>query len=125
MKVAEVYGELSSCHRLHVGCVIVKDDTIIGIGYNGTPSGDDNCCEDENGFSKPEVIHAEMNAIAKVAKSTNSTQGAELFVTVSPCIECAKMIKQTGIQKVYYRNIYRSEAGIDFLKARGVDVVKI
>ena len=124
MKVAEVYGELSSCNRLRVGCVIVKDDTVIGIGYNGTPTGDDNACEYE-GVTKPEVIHAEINALAKVAKSTNSSADADLFVTVSPCIECAKLIKQSGIKTVYYKNDYRSDSGILFLRERGVTVVKL
>lgn len=124
MKVAEIYGDLSSCNRLRVGCVIVKDDTVIGIGYNGTPTGDDNACEYE-GVTIPEVIHAEINALAKVAKSTNSSFDADLFVTVSPCIECAKLIKQSGIKTVYYKNDYRSDSGILFLRERGVKVVKL
>jgi len=124
MEVAETYGDLSSCNRLKVGCIIVKEDTVIGIGYNGTPSGDTNECEYE-GVTKPEVIHAEINAIAKVARSTNSTLNADLFVTVSPCIECAKIIKQSGIKTVYYKNDYRSDSGILFLRERGVEVVKL
>lgn len=124
MKVAEIYGNLSSCNRLQVGCVIVKEDSVIGIGYNGTPSGDNNECEYE-GVTKPEVIHAEINAISKVAKSTNTTLDADLFVTISPCIECAKIIKQSGIKTVYYKNDYRSESGILFLRERGVNVVKL
>jgi dCMP deaminase len=123
--VAEVYSKLSSCERLQVGCVIVKNDTIIGIGYNGTPKGDDNCCEDGNGYTKPETIHAEINALMKVARSTNSTENSDIFITHSPCIECAKAIKQAGINSVYYKNTYRSDDGINFLKTRGVAVIKI
>ena len=152
MKAAEVYAELSSAVRLHVGCVIVKDNTIIGIGYNGMPSGWDNNCEEleyvlksecqqsdkfmlHNGFretahgwsklhSKPEVLHAETNAIAKVSRSTNSSDGASLFVTHAPCLECAKIIHQAGIKEVYYKNDYRSQAGIDFLKKCEIEVIK-
>lgn len=122
---AEVYSKLSSCKRLQVGCVIVKDDTIIGIGYNGTPSGDNNCCESDEGYTKPEVIHAEINALMKVARSTNSTENSDIFITHSPCIECAKAIKQAGVKSVYYKNTYRSDDGINFLKNRGVAVIKI
>jgi len=125
IEVAEVYSKLSSCERLQVGCVIVKDDTIIGIGYNGTPKGDDNCCEDDNGYTKPDVIHAEINALMKVARSTNSTENSSIFITHSPCIECAKAIKQAGISSVYYKNTYRSDDGINFLKTRGVAIIKI
>lgn len=152
MKAAEVYAELSSAVRLHVGCVIVKDNTIIGIGYNGMPSGWDNNCEEleyvlksecqqsdkfmlHNGFretahgwsklrSKQEVLHAETNAIAKVSRSTNSSDGASLFVTHAPCLECAKIIHQAGIKEVYYKNDYRSQAGIDFLKKCEIEVIK-
>lgn len=132
--VAEQYAKLSHCQRLKVGAIIVKDDTVIGIGYNGTPAGRDNCCEHETSdwvtgnpivVTKPEVIHAEMNAIAKVAKSTNSTAGADLFVTVAPCIDCAKMIRQVGIARVYYRHEYRTLDGVDFLRQMGVEVNKV
>ena len=120
MRAAEVYAELSSARRLHVGCVIVKNDTIIGIGYNGMPSGWDNNCETETYIddfhiemvTKPEVIHAEANALAKVTKSTNSSEGAHLFVTHAPCLDCAKQIYQAGISHVYYRNNYKSEVGL-------------
>ena len=123
MKAAEVYSQLSSAKRLQVGCVVVKNNTIIGIGYNGMPSGWDNTCEytvdDAKGYdtgkSKPEVLHAETNAIAKIARSTNSSEGAALFVTHAPCLDCAKIIHQAGINSVYYRNTYRSTDGIDFL----------
>ena len=134
MKTAEVYAELSSAKRLHVGCVIVKDNTIIGIGYNGMPSGWTNECEmvKHTDFtrtvvtmSKPEVLHAETNAIAKVAKSTNSTDGATMFITHAPCLDCAKLVYQSGINSVYYRNSYRNDDGIDFLKKCEVEVCQV
>ena len=134
MKAAEVYAELSSARRLHVGCVIVKNDTIIGIGYNGMPSGWDNNCEEEikwpNGQiqflkSRPEVLHAETNAIAKVAKSTNSSDGAAMFITHAPCLDCAKLIHQSGIKSVFYRNEYRDTSGVDFLKNCNIEVENV
>ena len=138
MNVAEVYSKLSSAERLQVGCVIVKDNTIIGIGYNGMPSGWSNVCEMEvpdttsgfNGTStksvtRPEVLHAESNAIAKVARSTNSTDGASMFITHAPCIDCAKMIYQAGISSVYYRETYRNDDGLNFLKRCDVSVLKL
>jgi dCMP deaminase len=125
MEVAEVYSKLSSAKRLQVGCVIVKDNTIIGIGYNGMPSGWTNECEDENFITKPEVIHAESNAILKIARSTNSTQDADLFVTHAPCIHCAKLIHQSGIKSVFYRETYRDELGIDFLNKCNIEVTKV
>ena len=134
MKAAQVYAELSTAKRLQVGCVIVKDNTIIGIGYNGMPSGWDNVCEtvkfkDFTGTvlmkSKPEVLHAETNAIAKVSRSSNSTDNADLFVTHAPCLECAKLIYQSGIKSVFYRDTYRSEEGIKFLQKCNVEVKQI
>lgn len=134
MKAAQVYAELSTAERLQVGCVIVKDNTIIGIGYNGMPSGWDNICEeikhtDFTGTivkkSKAEVLHAETNAIAKVSRSNNSTESAELFVTHAPCLECAKLIYQSGIKSVFYRDTYRSEDGIKFLQKCNVEVKQI
>jgi dCMP deaminase len=143
MKVAETFAELSSARRLHVGAIIVKDDRIISIGYNGMPSGWDNNCEYEDiGFSdavygepqtvinrglktKPEVLHAETNAIAKLAKSTESGDGATLFVTHAPCLDCAKLVYQSGINSVFYRNAYRSEDGIRFLEKAGVKINKV
>ena len=134
MKAAQVYAELSTAVRLQVGCVIVKDNTIIGIGYNGMPSGWDNVCEtvkfkDFTGTvvtkSKPEVLHAETNAIAKVSRSSNSTDSADLFVTHAPCLECAKLIYQSGIKSVFYRDTYRSDEGINFLQKCNIDVRKI
>ena len=129
MKAAEVYSQLSSAKRLQVGCVVVKDNTIIGIRYNGMPSGWTNDCEVEldNGETKtkPEVMHAETNAIAKIARSTNSSEGAALFVTHAPCLDCAKIIHQAGINSVYYRNTYRSTDGIDFLEKCNINVKKV
>ena len=162
MKTAEVFAGLSSARRLHVGAIIVKDDRIISIGYNGMPSGWDNNCEDKEYMSsdaggwlspeeieeqwpnqeqmlpkednlwrryalktKPEVLHAETNAIAKLAKSTESGDGATLFVTHAPCLDCAKLVYQSGINSVYYRNSYRNEDGINFLKKCNVEVNKI
>ena len=140
MRVAESFAELSSARRLHVGAIIVKDDRIISIGYNGMPSGWDNNCEDESvelysGYegaihrtvlkTKPEVLHAETNAIAKLAKSTESGLDSTLFVTHSPCLDCAKLVYQSGINTVYYRNSYRNDDGIHFLEKAGVHVEKI
>jgi dCMP deaminase len=145
-------SELSHARRLHVGAVIVKDDTVISYGYNGMPSGWDNDCENtvfvlneevmgtdmnslgysqtENGNwvklkTKPEVLHAESNAIAKLAKSSNSGLGSTIFVTHSPCMECAKLIAQSGISSVYYNENYRDDAGIRFLEKSGVEVTKV
>lgn len=133
MKTAEVFAELSSARRLHVGAIVVKDDRIISIGYNGMPSGWDNNCEDEVTIfpqikelkTKPEVLHAETNAIAKLAKSTESGNGATLFVTHAPCLDCSKLVYQSGINTVFYRNSYRDENGIQFLEKAGVRVEKI
>lgn len=124
MGAAEVYAQLSSAKRLQVGCVIVKDNRIISIGYNGMPSGWTNECEDEHGNTKAEVLHAETNAIAKLASSSDSGMGADLFVTHAPCINCAKLIYQAGIKTVYYRNGYRDDSGVQFLKKSGVQVTK-
>jgi len=159
MKTAKVFAELSHARRLHVGAIVVKDDRIISIGYNGMPDGWDNKCEDkvydtgaggwispeefdaqypyteynedaEESYryglkTKPEVLHAESNAIAKLAKSNDSGLGADLFVTHSPCIHCAKLIHQSGIRRVYYGENYRDDAGINFLQKSGVVVSQI
>jgi len=122
-------AELSHARRLHVGAVIVKDDTVISYGYNGMPAGWDNNCEDTQPDgsikTKPEVLHAESNAIAKLARSNNSGAGADLFVTHSPCIECAKLIYQSGIRRVWFGQRYRDDAGVEFLTKSGVEVKKI
>lgn len=120
MEVAHVYADLSSCERLKVGAIVVKDDRIISIGYNGTPAGDNNCCEDENNVTKAEVLHAEFNAIAKLARSVESSESSFLFCTHAPCKECAKLIYAAGIKKVYFRQYYRDEKGVDFLNAHAV-----
>ncbi len=133
MKMAETFAECSTARRLKVGAVIVKDDRIISIGYNGMPSGWDNNCETEEKVqggvtlltTKPEVLHAETNAIAKLAKSNESGLDSTLFVTHAPCLDCAKLVYQSGINSVYYRNTYRSEAGLRFLEKAGVKVEQI
>lgn len=130
MDVAERFAQLSSAVKLQVGAVVVKDNRIISIGYNGTPAGWDNVCEDlVHGsddtmylMTKDEVIHAEANAITKLARSNDGGDGAVLFCTHAPCIHCAKLIYGAGIQKVYYRNTYRDTLGVDFLKKGGVEV---
>jgi dCMP deaminase len=136
MKTAETFAELSHARRLHVGAIIVKDDRIISIGYNGMPAGWDNNCEYEVTVedgedyvtelkTRPEVLHAETNAIAKLAKSTESGLNASMFITHSPCLDCAKLIYQSGISSVFYRDAYRSEDGISFLRQSGVKVEQI
>ena len=136
MDWAKRTAKLSHARRLHVGAVIVKDDSVISYGYNGMPAGWDNNCEDEIGHvfddighigetrlkTKPEVLHAESNAIAKLAKSTNSGLGADLFVTHAPCLDCAKLIYQSGISRVWYGANYRDDAGKEFLKKSGIEV---
>ena len=125
MQMAAVWATNSYCKRRQVGALLVKDRMIISDGYNGTPSGFENVCEDENGVTKPYVLHAEANAISKVAKSGNSADGATLYVTASPCMECAKLIIQSGIKRVVYRDEYRLTDGIDLLRRAGVEVEKI
>lgn len=160
MDVAERFAELSHARRLHVGAIVVKDDRIISIGYNGMPAGWDNDCEDKEWMdgdaggwlspeeiqerwphveyneeseeeyrycwkTKPEVLHAETNAIAKLAKSTESGSGATMFITHSPCLDCAKLIYQSGIKKVYFREQYRDDVGLKFLEASGIHVEKL
>ena len=133
MKTAETFAELSHAKRLHVGAIIVKDDRIISIGYNGMPAGWDNNCEywfEDGDYgsgwkTKPEVLHAETNAIAKLAKSTESGLNATMFITHSPCVDCAKLIYQSGINAVFYRDAYRNEDGVSFLKQSGVTVEKL
>jgi dCMP deaminase len=133
MKTAETFAELSHARRLHVGAIVVKDDRIISIGYNGMPAGWDNNCEDlvhriaEEPIlkTKPEVLHAETNAIAKLAKSNESGLGASMFITHAPCLDCAKLIYQSGISNVLYRDAYRDTSGITFLKKSGITVEQL
>jgi dCMP deaminase len=132
MKTAHTFAELSSARRLKVGAIVVKDDRIISIGYNGMPAGWDNDCEDETRYedgsvilkTKSEVLHAETNAIAKLAKSNESGLDADLFVTHAPCLDCAKLIYQSGISRVHYSTSYRDDFGIKFLEKSGVEVVQ-
>ena len=123
--MAQVWAENSYCNRRKVGALIVKDKMIISDGYNGTPSGFENVCEDEDGHTKPYVLHAEANAITKVAKSNNSSNGATLYVTAAPCMECAKLIIQSGIRRVVYLESYRLSDGIELLERAGIEVIQI
>ena len=125
LDMAQIRARNSYCKRRQVGALIVKDRMIISDGYNGTPSGFENVCEDENGVTKPYVLHAEANAISKVAKSGNSSEGATLYVTASPCLECSKLIIQAGIRRVVYRDEYRLTDGIDLLRRAGIEVEKV
>jgi dCMP deaminase len=122
LKIAKEWGQLSYCQRRKVGAIIVKDRMIISDGYNGTPSGFENCCEDDMGYTKWYVLHAEANAILKVARSTQTCDGATLYITLSPCKECSKLIHQAGITRVVYHESYKDASGIEFLKKAGVVV---
>ena len=123
IRMAKIWAENSYCKRRRVGAIVVKDKMIISDGYNGTPSGFENVCEDENGLTKPYVLHAEANAITKIARSGNNSDGATLYVTSSPCIECAKLIIQAGIKRVVYSDAYRLNDGVDLLQRAGIEVV--
>ena len=125
IKMAEIWAGNSYCKRRQVGALLVKDRMIISDGYNGTPSGFENICEDENGVTKPYVLHAEANAITKVAKSGNSSQDATLYVTAAPCIEGSKLIIQAGIKRVVYKDEYRLTDGVDLLRRAGIEVEKV
>ena len=125
IQMARVWATNSYCKRRQVGALIVKDRMIISDGYNGTPSGFENECEDENNHSKPYVLHAEANAITKVAKSNNSSEGATLYITASPCMDCAKLIIQAGIIRVVYADEYRITDGIELLEKAGIEVVQL
>ena len=125
LEMAAIWAKNSYCSRRQVGAILVKDKMIISDGYNGTPSGFENNCEDENGVTKPYVLHAEANAITKVAKSGNSSEGATLYVTASPCIECAKLIIQAGIRRVVYSDEYRLTDGIDLLRRAGIECERV
>ncbi|MDR1594987.1 MAG: dCMP deaminase family protein [Prevotellaceae bacterium] len=122
LEMARVWAKNSYCIRRQVGAILVKDKMIISDGYNGTPSGFENVCEDESGATKPYVLHAEANAITKVARSNNSSEGATLYVTTSPCIECAKLIIQAGIKRVVFYDKYRIEDGLDLLKKASIEI---
>lgn len=125
IEMASVWARNSYCKRRQVGALLVRDKMIISDGYNGTPSGFENVCEDENGVTKPYVLHAEANAISKVAKSGNSSAGATLYITASPCIECAKLIIQAGITRVVYKDEYRLLDGVELLRRAGIEVEKV
>jgi dCMP deaminase len=125
LRMAQQWSKLSHCQRKQVGAIIVKDEMVISDGYNGTPAGFDNCCEDDEGNTHWYVLHAEANAILKVAKSTNNCKGATLYLTLSPCKDCSKLVLQAGINRVVFINAYKDTEGVDFLKSAGVDVSQI
>ncbi len=125
LRMASIWAENSYCHRRQVGAIIVKNKMIISDGFNGTPAGFENICEDENGVTKPYVLHAEANAITKVARSNNSSDGSTLYVTASPCLECSKLIIQAGIKRVVFHELYRMSDGIELLKRAGVECVHL
>lgn len=125
LRMARIWAENSYCERRKVGALMVKDQMIISDGYNGTPSGFENVCEDADGNSKPYVLHAEANAITKIAKSNNSSLGATLYITASPCVDCAKLIIQAGIKRVVFDETYRITDGIDLLEKAGIEVCHI
>ncbi|MBQ4387442.1 MAG: dCMP deaminase family protein [Prevotella sp.] len=123
LRMARVWAENSYCQRRQVGALVVKEGMIISDGYNGTPSGFENVCEDEQGLTKPYVLHAEANAITKLARSSNNSDGATIYITASPCIECAKLIIQAGIKRVVYGEKYRLADGIELLERAGIEVI--
>jgi len=125
LKMAQEWAKLSYCERKQVGAIIVKDRMIISDGYNGTPSGFENCCEDENGKTHWYVLHAEANAILKLAGSTQSAKGSTLYLTLSPCKECSKLILQAGIEKLVYINAYSDDEGIAFLKNHNIEIIQV
>ena len=122
IRMANIWAENSYCQRRKVGCLVVRGNMIISDGYNGTPSGFENVCEDDNNVTKPYVLHAEANAITKIARSGNCSEGATMYVTASPCIECAKLIIQSGIRRVVYSEKYRLEDGLELLRRAGIEV---
>lgn len=125
LRMAHIWAENSYCQRRQVGALIVKDKMIISDGYNGTPSGFENICEDTNGLTKPYVLHAEANAITKIARSSNNSDGATLYVTDAPCIECSKLIIQAGIKRVIFARQYRLTDGLELLKRAGIELINI
>ena len=125
LRMARIWGENSYCKRRQVGALIVKEKMIISDGFNGTPSGFENICEDETGRTKPYVLHAEADAITKVARSNNSSEGATLYVTCSPCIECSKLIIQAGIRRVVFSDLYHNTDGVELLQRNGIEIVHL
>ena len=125
LRMARIWAENSYCQRRKVGAILVKDQMIISDGYNGTPAGFENICEDEGGVTNPYVLHAEADAITKVARSSNSSEGSTLYITASPCLECSKLIIQAGIKRVVYNDLYRIQDGLDVLKRAGVECIHI
>jgi len=125
LRMASEWGKLSHCIRKQVGAIIVKDRMIISDGYNGSPTGFDNYCEDEDGYTKWYVLHAEANAILKVAASTQSCEGSTLYITLSPCKECSKLVHQAGIKRVVYKDGYKDDSGIKFLEKAGIEVMQL
>lgn len=125
LRMARIWAENSYCQRRKVGAILVKDQMIISDGYNGTPAGFENICEDESGATKPYVLHAEANAITKVARSSNSSEDSTLYITASPCLECSKLIIQAGIRRVVYNDLYRIQDGLDVLRRAGVECIHI
>ena len=125
LRMARIWAENSYCTRRKVGALVVKNKMIISDGFNGTPSGFENICEDENNVTKPYVLHAEANAITKIAQSHNSSQGATLYVTASPCIECSKLIIQSGIKRVVYGETYRLDDGLQLLRRAGIETIQL
>lgn len=123
LRMARIWSENSYCVRRKVGALLVKDQMIISDGYNGTPSGFENCCENDEGSTFPYVLHAEANAITKVARSNNSSEGATLYITASPCVECAKLIIQAGIKRVVFSEMYRITDGLDLLEKAGIETI--
>lgn len=125
LRMARIWAENSYCERRKVGALLVKDRMIISDGYNGTPAGFENVCENSDGLTKPYVLHAEANAITKVARSNNSSEGSTLYITASPCLDCAKLIIQSGIRRVVFNELYRITDGIDLLRRAGIDVMHL
>lgn len=125
LRMASIWAENSYCQRRKVGAILVRDQMIISDGYNGTPAGFENVCEDADGTTKPYVLHAEANAITKVARSNNSSEGSTLYITASPCLECSKLIIQAGIKRVVFNELYRLDDGIDLLRRAGVECTHI
>lgn len=125
LKMAEIWGTNSYCKRMQVGCLVVKDKSIISDGYNGSPSGFPNQCEDETNTTLPYVLHAEANAITKLAKSTNTSDGSSVYITASPCYECSKLMVQSGVKRVIFKDLYRKTESLEFLYEAGIEIIRI